>query len=345
MTTTVLVTGATGFLGKQVLNTLTQDSSLQLIAACRSPQKLPPSFRGEVRQGDLRDANYRQSLVQGVDVLCHIGTWAAMWGHKNEEKSHFYAPCIDLIEQAQKHGVQRFIMTSTIAIADKKHAPPLKDNSATVKTGYWPHLDALIDVDAYMRAHASRGMQMVTLRLGHFVGAGNTLGLVPVLVPRLKTRLVPWLAGGRKRMPLITAEDLGEAYLKTVVANNLKPYESFNICGAEFPTSREVLEHIHQQTGLPLPWFSVPYWLGYAFGASMESLYPLLPGKAPFLTRSIVHLAEEWLADTRYAQQKLGFTPQGNWRLALNEALASLKTQGYPWPALAQSIQPGQESL
>ena len=29
----------------------------------------------------------------------------------------------------------------------------------------------------------------------------------------------------------------------------------------------------------------------------METLFPIIPGKAPFLTRSIVHLSEDWLCN------------------------------------------------
>jgi hypothetical protein len=55
----------------------------------------------------------------------------------------------------------------------------------------------LVDLDAFMRANSGRGTQMTMMRLGHFVGAGNELGMVSALVSRLRTRLVPWLAHGR----------------------------------------------------------------------------------------------------------------------------------------------------
>lgn len=44
------------------------------------------------------------------------------------------------------------------------------------------------------------------MRLGHFVGAGNQVGIVAALTPRLRTRLVPWIAGGGSRtLPLVAA--------------------------------------------------------------------------------------------------------------------------------------------
>ena len=211
------------------------------------------------------------------------------------------------------------------------------DASPTRYSKYWPHLDRLIDIDHFMRANSHRGMQMVSLRLGHFIGKGNRLGLLPALVPRLRTYLVPWLAGGRKHMPLVADTDLGQGFALAAVASGLDDYESFNICGTEFPTMRQVIEFIAEETGFPQPLYSVPYPAGYAFAWLMEKLHPVLPGASPFLTRSIVRLSEDWVCPNDYAQRKLGYVAQRDWRIAVREHLDDLGAQGYPWPNLAQA--------
>jgi len=333
----VLLTGASGFLGTNLLNALASQENINVIAACRDISKLSNTFKGEIRQGDLRDPAYRQALVKDIDIICHAGTWAAMWSHAKEENTNFYQPTIDLIEQAKKAGVKRFIMTSTVASAKPtKHKFKNADFSPSAYTGFWPHLDRLIDIEKYMKSNSHQGMQMVVMRLGHFIGAGNKIGLVPALVPRLKTYLVPWLSGGKSRLPLVTDKDLANAYVAACLADNLLDYESFNICGENFPSTREVINYISNKTGMPKPLYSVPYPAGYAFAWLMEKLFPLIPGKAPFLTRSIVHLAEDWWCDGDYAKQKLGYQPQKGWQVAMDEALKELKKQNYSWPYLAQ---------
>jgi nucleoside-diphosphate-sugar epimerase len=333
----VLVTGASGFLGGNILQAISLEEGIRPVAACRDKTKLSGAYTGEVRQGDLRDPAYRRELVQDIDIICHAGTWAAMWGHGQEEESNFYEPTLDLIEQAIKAGCKRFLMSSTVAIAkaDKK-GNGLDDFAQGTYTGFWPHLDRLVDIECYMRAHVQRGMQMTSMRLGHFIGAGNRLGLVPALVPRLKSRLVPWLNGGKARMPLITDSDLAQGFIAAIKAEGLNDYESFNICGNDFPRAREVIDYIAAKTGLPKPLYSVPYPVAYVFAWLMESLFPILPGKGPFLTRAIVHLAEDWYCPSTYAQQKLGFKAKKAWQAAMDEALEELSSEGYPWPFLAQ---------
>ena len=333
----VLVTGATGFLGSNILKALMTHAEIEPIAACRRREKLARKFSGEVRIGDLQDAHYRREVVKDVDVLCSAGNWASMWNHKELERQRFFEPTRDLIEQAILHGVKRYIQTSTVAIgAVARPNSPHDDFSPTEYTGFWPHLDRLIDLDNFMQANSARGTQMVTLRLGMFIGAGNRLGILPALVPRLRTYLVPWLAGGYKRQPLVADSDLGGAFALAATAAGLNDYESFNICGKEFPTLREVVEFIAAETGFPKPLYSVPYPAGYAFGWLMETLKPVLPGSSPFLTRSIVHLCENWVCPNDYARRKLGYAPKKDWRTATCEHLADLKAEGYPWPRLCQ---------
>jgi nucleoside-diphosphate-sugar epimerase len=333
----VLVTGASGFLGRNVIAALAARPDVEPIAACRDPGRLSPAFRGEVRAGDLLDTSYRRRVTQDVDTICHTASWASMWNHETLERERFFEPAQDLIEQAIRNKVGRFIQANTVAIGDAANdGESLDDFAATRPTGFWPHLDRLIDLDRYMREQATRGTQMVTLRLGHFVGAGNRLGALPALVPRLRTYLVPWLAGGRKRMPLVADTDLGNAFALAATAEGLDAYESFNICGAEFPPLREVIEFIASETGFPKPLYSVPYPAGYAFGWLMEKLHRVLPGSSPFLTRSIVHLCESWVCPSDYARAKLGYVPRKDWRTAVREHLVDLRADGYPWVRLAQ---------
>lgn len=335
----VLVTGATGFLGSHILKTLITEDEVEVIAACRNPDKLPVAFKGEVRQGDLRDPEYRRAVVQDVDVICHAGTWASMWGNARHEQEQFYQPCIDLIEQSISAGVKRFLMTSTVVMAARRPAgEPYDDFSPTVRYGFWNHLDRLVEIDDYMKTNARRGMQMTCMRLGHFVGMGNRLGIVPVLLPRLRTYLVPWLAGGTSRMPLISGEDMGRAYAAVSCADDttLLDYESFNITGTSFPTVREVFSFICQQSGAPRPWYSAPYSMGMVFGWLMEALFPVLPGKAPFLTRSVVHLAKDWQCPADYVFRKTGFRAQQDWKQAITEAIDEIEERGAHWPPMAQ---------
>lgn len=334
---TVLITGATGFVGSHVLEAFLEraDPELRVIAACRDRRKLLPAFGGEVRDGDLRDAAYRRTVVEGVDVLCHAAAWSSLWGNAENSRRLFLEPGLALIEAAQGAGVKRFINTSTTSAAAPDHSSD--PQSLGISRQFWPHLCNVIRIENALRAGASAEFQVINLRLGIFAGRRYALGVLPILVPRLKTHLVPWMAGGRTSLPIIDGRDIGQAFARSVVAEGLADYEGFNIVGPELPKVRDVIGFLHEEYGLPKPHFSVPFAMAYPFAWLMEKLDPIVPWE-PLVTRSIVHLMEEVGVDNAKAERLVGYRPSHAWRDAIRAQMQEMEQrQRRPMP-MAQPV-------
>lgn len=314
MSKTVVVAGATGFAGSHVLEALADVEGLHVVAVCRDRRKLIPEFGGEVREGDLRDAGFRRAAVQGADVLCNTLAWSSLWGNAENSRRLFLEPNLALIEAAQDAGVRRFVNTSTTSAA----APEQSRNpdSEGILRPLWPHLCNVIRIENALRNAARPDFQVINLRLGIFSGRRYALGVLPILAPRLKTHLVPWVGGGRTTLPLIDGRDIGHAFACAVMADGMASYEGFNIVGPSIPTVREVVTFLHEEYGLPKPHFGVPFSVAYPFAWLMEKLDPLVPWE-PLVTRSIVHLMEETQADNAKAERLLGYRPKHDWRDAI----------------------------
>jgi nucleoside-diphosphate-sugar epimerase len=182
---------------------------------------------------------------------------------------------------------------------------------------------------------------MVNLRLGLFAGNRYALGVLPILLPRLKTRLVPWVAGGKTSMPIISGKDISQAIVRTAIAPNLPPYESINIVGPEIPTTREVIKYICENYNYPKPWFSVPFFAAYTFAWLMEKLNPLVPWE-PLITRSIVHLLEETNTSNDKAKMLLGYSPEIHWKQAVSAQIDEMLENGFTGMKMHRPIQPAQ---
>lgn len=323
--TTVLVTGATGFVGSHALEALGRRPELKIVAACRDPGRLPAGFKGEIRAGDLRDAAYRNRLLDGIDVVCHCAAWTSLFGQGHRSRDLFLEPTLALLDAAVARGVSRFVNVSTTsAAAPDRSADPM---SRGVPRPFWPHLVSVVAIEDAMRQRAGGKTAMVNLRFGIFAGRRYALGVLPILVPRLKTHLVPWVAGGRTSLPITAGEDIGEAMALAATAPGLSGYESFNVVGPEVPTVRQVIRFLHDEYSLPLPHFSVPFAVAYPFAWLMEKLDPFLPWE-PLIARSIVHLLEEVKADNLRAEKRLNYRPRVGWREAIREQMAEMATKG-----------------
>lgn len=323
----VLITGATGFVGSHILESMMGDEMLVPIAACRDRQRLLPEFDGEVRIGDLRDAADRRALLTDIDIVCHAAAWTSAWSNRKASHELYYVPSLAFIEQAKAMGVKRFINVSTTsAAAPSRNQDP---QQAGIARHFWPHLCNVVALEDALRGHADAGFQVVNLRLGLFVGRRYGIGLLPLLLPRLKTHLVPWVAAGSTGMPLIDGRDIGQAFVLAAKARDLSDFEGFTIVGPEIPRVREVIDFLHHETGCPRPHFSVPFSLAYAFAALMEMINPFVSW-SPLVTRSIVHLLEETGASNAKATEMLGYRPQYSWREAVRIQLSEMARQSGP---------------
>ena len=244
-----LVTGATGFLGSHVLEALMPNKDIHLIAACRNPSKLLPDFDGEVRQGDLTDSTYVRQLTQGVDVICHAAAWTSLWAHRKEEQRFYREPTKELIEAAIKSGVQRFIFdSSVVAVGPHRDGHPLvtmSRQSIQDSGRIWISWSILSTPCASKQGEAQPWWRCAAATLPARV---TTWGLLSLLLPRLKTHLVPWVAGGKARVPLVDGERYRQRLRLGSKAEGLEGFESFNICGPSFPTMREVIDFLHTES-------------------------------------------------------------------------------------------------
>lgn len=321
MTKRVLITGATGFMGSHILEIL-QNEPLEISVACRTPEKLPPSYSGLIKTGDLRDSEYVADLVKNVDIICHAAAWTSLWSHKQQSHDNFLIPTLNLIRAAKLAGVKHFIFPSTTSAA----APVSSRDSMNegIPRHFWPHLCNVIHIENELQKQASKSFSTVILRLGIFVGRRYNLGILPVLLPRLNTHLVPWLDKGKTRLPLIDGEDIARAFLNTINTNNLKIFERINIVGVEQPTVEELINFIHDNYNYPQPHFTVPFSLAYKFAWLMEKLSVFTPWE-PLVTRSLIHLMEETQSNNQFASEKIGYQPSVHWKDSISAQIEELQ--------------------
>ena len=133
----ILVTGASGTLGQQLLYELNK-RGLKPIAHVRhsSDCRYIDSLGLEKRFADLRNQNELDHLAQGVDIIIHTAAWV---NFRQDRLTQFTGinmfGAVNLYRSAQAADVKRFVHVSTIAAvgalprqAGQETTPPINEN-------------------------------------------------------------------------------------------------------------------------------------------------------------------------------------------------------------------------
>lgn len=139
----VLVTGATGFVGRGLIRACVDSGGVDVVAALRNAQGDAEPHVDAVIIGDISDAaNNWGSLLEGVDVIVHLAGRAHVVGEAHAGAlAKFRAVNLEgttaLARQARDNGVKRFILVSSIGV----------NGARTIGNPFWesstpaPHAD------------------------------------------------------------------------------------------------------------------------------------------------------------------------------------------------------------
>jgi nucleoside-diphosphate-sugar epimerase len=182
----VLVTGASGFVGRYLVRDLVAQG-YRVRAAARDPE-IGLSGVEPVTLGDLAGPLDWRPLLDGVDHVVHGAGLAHADGDVAEER-YFRIntqAALDLARAAQAAGVRRFVFLSSI----RAQSGPASDRPLS-------EADAAAPTDAYGRSKLAAEQGLAQLEL-------DWVALRPVLVygPGVKANMAQLLKLARSRLPL-----------------------------------------------------------------------------------------------------------------------------------------------
>ena len=317
----IMLTGATGFAGSHVLESFGEVDNLY--ASCRDSNKLAPFYQKNAMTGDLKDVAYVDVLTKKADILCHTASWAELNGSFEDSKREFLEPTLHLIDKALANGVKRFVFLSAIT------SKPIEENRLHSKlklTDIWAHYASIMKIEKHLEKVSHQGMEVIILRVGLFVGKNYALGLLPILLPRLKTHLVPFIEHGATSLPLIDGADVGLAFKLASTVEFEEKLNIIDIVGKEIPSVKEVLNYLHEKHHYPLPHFSVPFGFAYLFARSMRWVHKFLP-LDPLIVPSIVLLLEETYANNKKAKKLLGYEAKVAWKESIDVQIEQMNRE------------------
>ncbi|MBD1152957.1 NAD(P)-dependent oxidoreductase [Pelagibacterales bacterium SAG-MED22] len=251
MKKTVLVTGSTGFVGRQVISNLL-DKKVQVRSIVRKGKE---SFFNDknskiqlVETKDLfeESTEWWKEQCKNIDTVIHIAWYAEPGKYLESAKNtDCLKGSLNLAKGAQQAGVRRFVGIGTcfeyeLDVGDLSINTPLKPTTAysIAKTELYKYLSQLLP---------SQSIEFCWCRLFYLYGDGeDERRLVPYLHKQLSNGLIAELSNGKQIRDFLDVSEAGRIIADVSMGGQQGP---LNICSGIPISIRQLAEKIADKYG------------------------------------------------------------------------------------------------
>lgn len=323
----ILVTGATGFLGSRLVERIAENEAMTITATGRSlkPHNRvdAPNVRYEL--GDLTDDAFVARLVQGQDAIVHAAALSSPWGSKRAFWASNVRPTELLVRAAETHGVDRLVLISTPSMYfQMKSQWDLKEEDTLPKP---------INQYAASKREAERvveasGIPYVILRPRALLGRGDTVILPRIIRAHQEGRLRQ-MGPGLNRVDMTPVSNVVDAIVLSLNAPEQALNQTYNISNGDPIALWPFLNDTLDKLGLTPISKSIPLPVVLMVARLMEwHARWLNQNREPALTvYGVGTLSMDFSMDISKAQRLLGYTPNQTVEEAMDEFVAWHKQQ------------------
>jgi dihydroflavonol-4-reductase len=331
----LLVTGATGFVGRHLVAAL-RAAGHEVVALCRSSAPDLAELGAEVRRGDVLDGASVQAAAAGCEGLFHC---AGKVSRKPEDAELLHRLHVEgtktTFDACRAAGVRRVVLASTSGVVAVSEDPrEVRDEKAEPPMGLlgrWPYYRSKLYAERAAFDRNAPGFEVVSVNPSLLLGPGDVHGSSTGDVVSFLERKVPFVPAGG--MSFVDARD---AALAMIAAFERGRAGERYLVSAINLTVEAFFARLSRISGVPGPRLRTPRSLLLARAG--VSLIERL-GKHVPIDASIDRISAEmaqcfWYCDTTKARTELGFAPRDP-NDTVADTVADLQLRGVVWPLSA----------
>ncbi|MCG3152689.1 MAG: 3 beta-hydroxysteroid dehydrogenase/Delta 5--_4-isomerase [bacterium] len=238
----ILVTGASGFVGRHLVEALTADGHTVRALTHRAtlPSSLASIPRVSAVKGDLLDPDSLPQALVGIDTVIHLVGIIREFPSKGVtfQRLHTEATA-NLVAATEAAGIRRYLHMSAL--------------------GTRPGAVSAYHQTKWLAEERVRGSQLdwTIYRPSLIYGPGD--GFTTTMVPLAKGPVFPVIGGGMSQAQPVAIKDVAQAFARGVDAP-VTFGQTYDIAGPETFTYRTIYQHITEALGRTFRPLPVPEW-------------------------------------------------------------------------------------
>ncbi len=326
----VLVTGASGFVGAAVVRALlARGEAVRTMVRSSSPRANLDGLDVEIVVGDLTDPASLRQAAKGCGAVYHVAADYRLW--TRDPASMFKANVdgsVAMVRAACDAGVDRVVYTSSVAVL-KPHADGTPADETTPTTAgdmIGPYKLSKFKAEEAVRDLITReGAPVVIVNPSTPVGPGD-------VKPTPTGRMIVEAASGR--MPAYVDTGLNIAHVDDVAMGHLLAHDRGKIgeryiLGGEDCSLKDILATIARMTGRKPPTVALPHGLLMPLAHAVEAVARLTKQESePFITLDGLRMArKKMFFSAAKARAALGYAPRPA-EQAIADAIAWFREHG-----------------
>jgi len=255
---TILVTGASGFVGKYLIEEILRHHKFKVIGLGRKDFFYPDNNFSYVKcdlskRNDLKQIDFKQ-----VDKVIHLAANSSIglsFNHIKEVVNNNLNAEINLFEEVKNQAASPdFLIVSSGSVYSNQVRPPIKE--ADLVDIYSPYSLTKLFQEELAKYYFNLGFKIVVARPFNHIGPNQSTGF---LVPDLIEQILQIKKGHKKEIRVgnlnskrdyTDVRDVVKAYYLLINNFNFKKFEIYNVCSGKSISGQELLNQILALTNL-----------------------------------------------------------------------------------------------
>ena len=305
----VLITGATGFLGKYILEEFALHNC-EIVAFGRNAQRGMALKNCTFIQGDFTNYEEIEYATRGIDIVIHAGALCTVWGQWSDFFTTNVLGTLNVLRACREHGVKKFVYVSSCSIYNCTYDRlDIAEDDFDQSNELNYYIKSKIQAEQLVMEYAaSHNISYAIIRPHGIFGVGDT-SIMPRLLRVSNSIGIPLFRGGSNLIDIVCAENV--AYALWLCANSLEN-GVYNITNGEVISYKELVSRVFLAMGINPRYLHLNFNAIYALTTVVEAVYKLLRiSQEPLITKYTLSTVgvSQTLSISR-ARKVLGYEPK-----------------------------------